>query len=296
MAENPYVNKVEYGSNTLIDLTADTVTPQTLLEGATAHDRSGAPISGAVAVAPASSTTPAIDGTASAGTENAFARGDHVHPTDTSRAAANNVVALDSEQTITGPKTFAGEVGMVYPGSEQKTVIYVDSADRLRVVSVDQIIISIAQTASRPWISVGNLRIAQIAPPTSDTDAANKQYVDSAVANVRINFQVGVERPYGTYTDENGVLYQSYSKTIYIPALPAEAGITNYPHGITGIKQILQVYGFTTDGFVLNAPRQNVQDNISIYQAQKAGNIAIEVGKDRSSKKAYVTLIYAKNN
>lgn len=32
-----------------------------------------------------SSTTPKMDGTAAAGSEDAFARGDHVHPTDTSR-------------------------------------------------------------------------------------------------------------------------------------------------------------------------------------------------------------------
>lgn len=37
-----------------------------------------------------SSTTPAMDGTAAVGTETAFARGDHVHPTDTSRAAASH--------------------------------------------------------------------------------------------------------------------------------------------------------------------------------------------------------------
>ena len=47
---------------------------------------------------------------------------------------------------------------------------------------------------------------------------------------------------------------------------------------------------------VMNAPRQNNQDNICIYQVQKGGNIQIEVGKDRSSVSAYVTLIYAKNN
>ena len=35
--------------------------------------------------AAASSTTPKADGAAAAGTENAFARGDHVHPTDVSR-------------------------------------------------------------------------------------------------------------------------------------------------------------------------------------------------------------------
>lgn len=110
-----------------------------------------------------------------------------------------------------------------------------------------------------------------------------------------INFEVGAEKWYGTYT-ENGVTYQVYSKIVYIPALPAEAGITNVPHGVTGIKQILAVQGFCSNSMIMNAPRQNLQDNISIYQVQKSGNIAIEVGKDRSSVSAYVTLIYAKNN
>ncbi len=39
----------------------------------------------------ASSTTPKMDGTAATGSENAFARGDHVHPTDTGRAASDHV-------------------------------------------------------------------------------------------------------------------------------------------------------------------------------------------------------------
>ena len=109
------------------------------------------------------------------------------------------------------------------------------------------------------------------------------------------NFEVGAEKWYGTYRVD-GVTYQVYSKLLDIGPLPSTAGVTNYPHGITGIKQILQINGFTNDGFVMNAPRQNVQDNISIYQAQKSGNIAVEVGKDRSSKTGFVMLIYAKNN
>lgn len=39
--------------------------------------------------AAASTTVPKADGTAAAGTENAFARGDHIHPTDVSRLATN---------------------------------------------------------------------------------------------------------------------------------------------------------------------------------------------------------------
>ena len=40
------INKVQYGNTTLIDLTSDTVTADKLLQGYTAHDRSGAQITG----------------------------------------------------------------------------------------------------------------------------------------------------------------------------------------------------------------------------------------------------------
>ena len=43
---NPYVNKVTANNVTLIDLTSDTVTPSTLMQGYTAHDKSGALITG----------------------------------------------------------------------------------------------------------------------------------------------------------------------------------------------------------------------------------------------------------
>lgn len=40
------INKVVYGGNVLIDLTADTITADQLAEGVTAHDKSGAAITG----------------------------------------------------------------------------------------------------------------------------------------------------------------------------------------------------------------------------------------------------------
>ena len=46
MANNPYVNKVQFGNETLIDLTQDTITADKLLYGYTAHDASGALITG----------------------------------------------------------------------------------------------------------------------------------------------------------------------------------------------------------------------------------------------------------
>lgn len=46
------VNKVVYGTDTLIDLTEDTVTEDTLLEGITAHNAAGDPIVGRVSLDP----------------------------------------------------------------------------------------------------------------------------------------------------------------------------------------------------------------------------------------------------
>lgn len=43
------VNKVEVNGETKLDLTQDTVTPENLLSGATAHNAAGEQISGAVA-------------------------------------------------------------------------------------------------------------------------------------------------------------------------------------------------------------------------------------------------------
>lgn len=49
--------------------------------------------------AAASTTTPKMDGTAEVGTELAFARGDHRHPTDTSRASASDLTSVSGRVT-----------------------------------------------------------------------------------------------------------------------------------------------------------------------------------------------------
>ena len=47
-------------------------------------------LSGTPSIPTASTSNPAMDGTASAGTSTSWSRGDHVHPTDTSRAASSH--------------------------------------------------------------------------------------------------------------------------------------------------------------------------------------------------------------
>lgn len=63
------------------------------------------------AVPTASTSAPVMDGTASAGSSAAYARGDHRHPTDTSRAAASDLTAL--AQTVAGKLSTTGDTRTV---------------------------------------------------------------------------------------------------------------------------------------------------------------------------------------
>lgn len=74
------------------------------MAGVTAHNAAGEKISGSVVTAPASTTTPKAPGTAVVGNEEAYARGDHVHPkevSNTDRAAWNGKAAKALSFTVT---------------------------------------------------------------------------------------------------------------------------------------------------------------------------------------------------
>lgn len=68
MAVNENVNKVVYGNSTLIDLTNDTVVPEALVDGYTAHDRSGATVTGTLELPSSSNPLPVEKGGTNANT------------------------------------------------------------------------------------------------------------------------------------------------------------------------------------------------------------------------------------
>jgi hypothetical protein len=66
-------------------------------------------------ISAASTTTPQINGTASPGVATAWSRGDHVHPTDTTRYAASNPAGYISGNqpiTVTGDVTGSGSTAI----------------------------------------------------------------------------------------------------------------------------------------------------------------------------------------
>lgn len=89
---NQYVNKVVFGNETIIDLTADTITAADLQSGVTAHDRSGAPITGTCTYDADTS-----DATATAGeilaTKTAYVNGVKLTGTMPNRGAASGTIS-----------------------------------------------------------------------------------------------------------------------------------------------------------------------------------------------------------
>lgn len=97
---NQYVNKVIYGSRTLIDLTGDTVQADKILSGYTAHDKSGAPVTGSCDF-----DVNSQDGTAAVAEiltgKTAYARGTKLTGTMPNRGSVNGTIsAADGSYTI----------------------------------------------------------------------------------------------------------------------------------------------------------------------------------------------------
>lgn len=107
------VNKVIYGGNTLIDLTGDTVTPENLLVGAKAHDKSGAIIEGAC-----SYDVDSTDATASAAEilsgKTGYVAGNKVTGTMTNNGAVNGTLTSKDDEFIipVGHHDGSGKVGI----------------------------------------------------------------------------------------------------------------------------------------------------------------------------------------
>lgn len=118
-------------------------------------------------------SAPLMDGASSVGLSSDYAREDHVHPTDTSRAADGSVVHKTGDEVVSGDKAFFGNVLLgtnanLFLLTSTDEGVYIESHSEQNSKSV-----SFAATEDDSAVRLDN-----IATPINNGDAANKAYVD----------------------------------------------------------------------------------------------------------------------
>lgn len=133
---NSNVNKVIYGGRTLIDLTGDTVSPDKLLTGVTAHDKSGAAIEG--------TCTRDVDSTDATVSEaeillgkTAYARGAKLTGTMPNKGAIAEKITTKA-QAVTVPQGYHDDSGKVSIDSvEQSKLVGNNIRQGVTILGVD---------------------------------------------------------------------------------------------------------------------------------------------------------------
>lgn len=130
------INKVIYGGNTLIDLTADTVAAASMLTGVTAHDRSGTVITGTCAY-----DSDTSDATATAAeilaTKTAYVNGTKVTGSMTNNGAVTGVIdEVDEEYTVpAGYHDGSGKVSI--DATEQAKIVATNIREGVTILGVE---------------------------------------------------------------------------------------------------------------------------------------------------------------
>lgn len=130
------INKVIYGGTTLIDLTSDTVTEDKMLSGYTAHDKSGAQITGTCTYDVDSTDATAAVAEILSG-KTAYARGQKLTGTMKNNGAVSGTIS-SKEEEYTVPLGYhdgSGKVGI--DATEQAKIIPENIREGITILGVE---------------------------------------------------------------------------------------------------------------------------------------------------------------
>lgn len=133
---NQYVNKVVYGGNTLIDLTADTITVDKLAKGITAHDKSGAPITGTNTFDSDTSDDTAIASEILDG-KTVHARGTAITGTMPNRGSVTGVITTKAQQYTIQQGCHDGSGTVSISSTEQAKIIATNIRQGVTILGVE---------------------------------------------------------------------------------------------------------------------------------------------------------------
>ena len=129
------INKVIYGGNTLIDLTSDTVIAEKMLKGYTAHDKSGALVTGTCTNDVNSTDATAVAAEILNG-KTAYARGAKVTGSMVNNGAVTGTIAAKADQYTVpiGYHDGSGKVGI--DSTEQSKIIPANIKQGISILGV----------------------------------------------------------------------------------------------------------------------------------------------------------------
>lgn len=174
---NQYVNKVIFGGNTIIDLTADTITASDLAYGVTAHDKSGATITGTNTYDSDTSADTAAIAEVLAG-KTFHARGAALTGTMPNRGAVTGTItSVDGEYTI----------AQGYHDGSGKVSINATDQDKLIASNIRENITILGVTGTMSGSESVHAQSKTVTPSTSQQtitpDSPTYNYLSQVVVN-----------------------------------------------------------------------------------------------------------------
>lgn len=188
---NQYVNKVVYGGETLIDLTADTITADKLAKNITAHDKSGAPITG-------TSTFDAdtSDATATAAeilaTKTAYVNGNKVTGSMPNRGAVTGTISTKAQQYTIAQGYHDGSGKVSISSTEQAKIIATNIRQGVTILGVEGTMSGTEDMDIEPAKSVTPATTAQTVLPATGYDGMAQVTVEAIPVTRTDNAQGGV--------------------------------------------------------------------------------------------------------
>lgn len=248
------INKVQYGNTTLIDLTADTVTADKLMQGYTAHDRSGA----------------IITGTATGGSGDGYVWQDengYVHLSD-EQGTSVTVEAL----SVTQNGTYTAPTGKAYSpvsvnvsgggGSSSYKLICSEEYEASTTSTSTTVIGTMSGTYENPYKSILYIQVRDKAGKRNGYFLGYNCYWQQPVAGSQLN---NYRMTNVLITNTSGAVVAS--STSQYGVFPATPQFSNGTFSVNISTRYNSSYSGTIDGtYVVDIYSLQYPDNISPYE------------------------------